>query len=239
MQENIVRLKVVNQILQGLDREFVFVGGATVSLYAQDSGRFVPGRPTDDVDVTVEIASYGGYAQLEEKLLDLGFKNDIASGVICRYIVQGISVDVMPTEERVLGFNNKWYPEGFKNAITHKLDSENELRIFSLPYFIASKWDAFLDRGHQNYLASNDFEDLVYIFEHVHDLKKKIDHAPENVKTYLKKEFSIAFNTFEFHEGLIGQVSRGGDLNIKVDYVKAKLRDTFEIEIPRSPGYSR
>jgi len=239
MQENIIRLKVVNQILQEIDQDFVFVGGATVSLYAPDSGRNIPGRPTDHVDVVVEIASYGSYAKLDEKLLGLGFKNDITSGVICRYVVRGIIVDVMPTEEHVLGFNNKWYPEAFKNAITYPLDRENVFKIFSLPYFIAAKWDAFLDRGQHDYRTSKDFEDLVYIFEHVNDFKAKIDQAPENLKTYLKDEFSIAFNTFEFNEGLIAQISRGGDRQIKIDYVKTKLRESFDIDIPRSRGYTR
>jgi len=47
----------------------------------------------------------------------MGFENDIESNILCRYKVQGIIVDVMPTGENVLGFSNKWYPEGFKKAI--------------------------------------------------------------------------------------------------------------------------
>lgn len=34
MHENLVRIKAVHNALRGLDQEFVFVGGATVSLYA-------------------------------------------------------------------------------------------------------------------------------------------------------------------------------------------------------------
>ena len=85
MHENIVRIKVVNEVLKGLDQEFVFVGGATVSLYATNPELASETRPTDDVDVVIELATYGGYAGIDEKLRGLGFKNDVASGVICRY----------------------------------------------------------------------------------------------------------------------------------------------------------
>jgi len=37
MHENLVRIKAVNQVLKELDQELVFVGGATVSLYATDA----------------------------------------------------------------------------------------------------------------------------------------------------------------------------------------------------------
>jgi hypothetical protein len=53
MHENLVRLKAVNQVLKDLNQDYVFVGGATVSLYAIDTAADMV-RPTDDVDVIVE-----------------------------------------------------------------------------------------------------------------------------------------------------------------------------------------
>jgi hypothetical protein len=60
---------------------------------------------------------------------------------------KGVIVDIMPTGENVLGFKNKWYPEGYKNSIVVDIDGQYSIRIFSLPYFMASKLDAFMDRG--------------------------------------------------------------------------------------------
>lgn len=77
MHENLVRIKAVNDVLTGLKQEFVFVGGATVSLYASDFNIAGEIRPTDDVDVVVELASYTSYAALEEKLREIGFQNNI------------------------------------------------------------------------------------------------------------------------------------------------------------------
>lgn len=164
MHENLIRIKAVNQVLQGLNQEYVFVGGAAVSLCASDSATANAVRPTDDVDIIVELASYKGYTELDKKLLEIGFKNDITSTVICRYKIQGITVDVMPTEPEAIGFSNIWYPKGFQTAINYPLDEQTEIKIFSLPYFVATKWEAFKGRG-TDFRTSTDFEDLVYVFE--------------------------------------------------------------------------
>jgi predicted nucleotidyltransferase len=59
---NIVRIKAVANILNQLNEEFVFVGGATVSLYGDASKS--EARPTEDVDVIIELASYTGYGNI-------------------------------------------------------------------------------------------------------------------------------------------------------------------------------
>ncbi|MXV14009.1 hypothetical protein [Hufsiella ginkgonis] len=139
IHENILRIKAVSQVLSELNEEFVFVGGATVSLYASNPELATEVRPTDDVDVIVELASYSGYSKLDERLRSVGFQNDIESGVICRYRIQRIIVDIMPTHPESIGFSNQWYPDGFANAVTCRLDDQTSVRIFSLPYFVASK----------------------------------------------------------------------------------------------------
>lgn len=103
----------------------------------------------------VEIWTYREYAVLEEQLRQMGFVNDQSSRVICRYSVQGIIVDIMPTGENVLGFKNKWYPDGYKNSIVVDIEDQYSIRIFSLPYFIASKLDAFIDRGKKDRTSNN------------------------------------------------------------------------------------
>ena len=111
---NIVRIRAVNNALGTLKDKVVFVGGATVSLYAD---RMAPeSRPTDDVDIVVEIASRWDYAQLEAQLRQVGFQNDITGKFLGRYLMQGVILDVMPTDESILGFSNKWYADGFKTA---------------------------------------------------------------------------------------------------------------------------
>jgi predicted nucleotidyltransferase len=196
---NIIRIKAVANILNQLDEEFVFVGGATVSLYGDVSK--AEARPTEDVDVIIELASYTGYAELDENLRKLGFENDIESGVLCRYKVQGVIVDVMPTDASVIGFSNRWYPDGFKFAKTIQLD-DLPIKIFTLPFFIASKIEAFKSRGQSNYLFSTDFEDIVYVLENNSNIVSLILESPQDVKQYLKKCISDFLQDAEFEEGV-------------------------------------
>lgn len=106
-RESITRIKVVYDALEELANEVAFVGGATVALYADRPSGEARG-PTDDVDILVELTHYRDYAAIEERLRSKGFTNDTESGVICRYRVRGIIVDVMPTGENTLGFTNSW-----------------------------------------------------------------------------------------------------------------------------------
>lgn len=59
--------------------EVVFVGGATVELWVTDPAA-AEFRPTNDVDVIVEITSRHAYYELEDRLRELGFVNDEEDG---------------------------------------------------------------------------------------------------------------------------------------------------------------
>jgi predicted nucleotidyltransferase len=186
-QENITRIKAVYNALGPLKDKVVFVGGATVSLYRERDWPEV--RITEDVDIVIEIWQYGSYADLEEQLRSIGFVNDQASGIICRFTYGQTVVDIIPTEGKVLGFSNRWYPEGFKSAIDYTIDPQHTIKIFSAPYFLAAKLDAFLDRGHGDGRTSSDFEDIVFLLEHRSAIWNEFEAAPLEVRTYLKAEF--------------------------------------------------
>lgn len=185
-RDNVTRIKAVYFALEELAADVVFVGGATVSLYSTRPE--IETRPTDDVDIVVEIARYREYAAIEEKLRSKGFVNDVASGLICRYIIQGIIVDVMPTSEEVLGFSNKWYPAAFAKSVQVKLEDGPSIRIFSAPYFLATKLEAFVDRGENEGRFSSDFEDVVHVLNNRGAIWDEIRQADEPLKRYLKSE---------------------------------------------------
>ena len=74
---NITRIKAVHNALGDLKDQIVFVGGATVALYSDRATYEV--RPTDDVDILVEIYTRKQYAELEEQLRLKGFQNDVSA----------------------------------------------------------------------------------------------------------------------------------------------------------------
>jgi hypothetical protein len=75
-QTNITRLRAVASALEAWKDKIVFVGGAIVSLYASRP-LAITIRPTDDVDVVIELISLKEFYNLQEELLKLGFKHDI------------------------------------------------------------------------------------------------------------------------------------------------------------------
>ena len=119
----------------------------------------------------------------------MGFENDIESNILCRYKVQGIIVDVMPTGENVLGFSNKWYPEGFKKAIKYDVDQDTFVKIFDVNYFIASKLEAFNNRGNNDGRTSSDFEDIIYVLENRKLIWDDLENTEMSLNNYLKSEF--------------------------------------------------
>ncbi len=196
---NVIRLKGVYNALGDLRDTVAFVGGATVSLYADDP-TYIEVRPTEDIDVLVEIATYSGYTKIQQKLDEMGFHVDTTSKVICRYKYQGLTVDIMPTDEAVLGFTNRWYKEGFENVIGYNLDGRSAINIFSAPYFIASKLEAFKDRGGGDGRMSQDFEDIVFVLDNRQQVWLEMSNAGEELRQYLIAEWNNILSNPYHHE---------------------------------------
>lgn len=204
---NTVRIKAVANALDNLKEKVVFVGGATISLYPDQPVFEV--RPTDDVDVIIEILNYSDRAGLEEKLRSIGFSHDIESGVICRYRIQGIVVDIMPTNDPSIGFTNIWYPEGFENAVNYEIDEQSIVKILSAPYFIATKLEAHKDRGQNDGRTSQDFEDIIYVLENREVIWEEINNSSDNLKIYLLTEFRNLLKNPNIFEWIDCHVERG------------------------------
>ncbi len=218
---NIVRIKAVANLLGDLNKRVVFVGGATLSLYS--SRRTFEVRPTDDVDVIIEILNYAQRAELEEQLRSIGFANDVESGIICRWHIEKIIVDIMPTDDPSVGFTNKWYPGGYKNSVNYIINDRCTVRILDSPYFLATKLEAFKGRGNNDGRTSHDFEDIIYVLENRSEIWQEIDAAPNDVKEYLLTEFSNLLDNPNIYEWIDCNVERGSPP--ATNNIHQKLRD--------------
>lgn len=204
--ENLRRIDTVKNALGELKGNVVFVGGSTVSLYADRRSEEI--RPTDDIDIIIEVLAYKDYAVIDEKLRKMGFVNDKDSGIICRYIINGVIVDIMPIHDSVLGFSNKWYPAGFANSIEYDF-GDDTIRIFSSAYFIASKLEAFKNRGSNDGRTSTDFEDIVFLLENCSSIWDDMDKADDEVRSYLKNTFETLLANRNFEEWIDSHAGYG------------------------------
>lgn len=199
---NIKMLQIVATGLEELVDEVVFVGGAVAELYADDP-ELSDIRPTKDIDCVIELGSRNEHAKLEAILRKKGFAHDTSKGApICRMIYKDIKVDVMPTDEDILGFSNKWYENGIKNRITKTLPDETEVFVFPPAYYLAAKFEAHKSRGSNDLRQSHDFEDIIYIMDNCPDILNNINDSSPGVKIYLKEECQNLLENQNITEGV-------------------------------------
>ena len=118
MENKALNIDIVKKIafaLKHLRPKVAFVGGAMISLYADDPAADEV-RPTTDIDLSLTLESYGAWAKLQEELAALGFQPDQNSKAIYRFIYDDVTVDIMPDDEKVIGFSNPWYRPGLQKV---------------------------------------------------------------------------------------------------------------------------
>lgn len=115
----------------------------------------------------------------------------------------GVIIDLMPINEEILGFSNSWYKDGFQTAIDYKIDDLNTVKILSPPYFLASKLEAFRNRGNNDGRTSTDFEDFVYVLENRSSIWDEMKDADTKVRYFLRDQFH-EFNNNKHIEEWIG-----------------------------------
>lgn len=198
------RVVEVAKLLGPLADQCVFVGGAATGLLLTDPA--IPNvRPTLDVDVIVELTTKAELYKLEERLRAQGFAEDIDSGVICRWRHDPIILDVMPTDPKILGFANRWYPNAVQHAHERSIDNVR-IRFVSPPYFLATKLEAFHGRGNGDYMLSHDLEDLIAVLDGRIEIVDDISEADEEVQRYLTDQFVALLANEDFLDALPGHL---------------------------------
>lgn len=194
-----------------LRERFVFVGGSVLELLITDP-TVIDFRPTTDVDLVVEAATYGTYAAVEQSLADRGFAHLVGPGVpICRWRIGEIIADVIPTEETILGFGNRWYSEVLRTAHRYNLPSGTAIRLTAPQYFIATKLEAFRTRGNRDARVSYAMEDIIAVLDGRSGIDEEIVTAAPAVRTFIAAEFRQLTQDPDFHDAIQGYLTVSPD----------------------------
>ena len=215
--------------LGDLTDEVVFVGGATVALWITDPAA-PPPRPTQDVDVIVEVATRADYHAFEERLRDGGFRDD--GRVICRWRHSGtgLILDAMPTDAELLGFDNRWQREAFPHAEEIALPSGTRIRAVPPAFMLATKLEAFHGRGEGDLLGSRDFTDIVALIDGREELENDVIAAPENVRGYVADNLRLLLRSALLLDGVRAQLLPDAASQSRADdVVIRRLRSISEI----------
>jgi predicted nucleotidyltransferase len=216
--------------LGDLCSEVVFVGGSSVGFLITD--RAAPDvRPTNDVDIVIAVKSQVHYHRVEDKLRAMGFRQNgtATDRVICRWIVDGVLVDVMPDDENILGFSCKWYSEAMKNAFVQDLDDGLKISMITAPYFLASKLEAFYGRGGDDLVLSHDIEDIIAVVNGRPSIVEEVRSSKENLKRYLKKEFRKLSGNDDFHEAVLYSLQPDAEGQKRQEVIFTRVKGLAEI----------
>jgi len=188
MPENqAINLKVVEKVasrLEEINSDVIYVGGAVISLYVTDEGAEQP-RPTMDIDISVQVSTYGEMDRLREKLAEKEIYPEPTEDIMYRYSYEDILIDFIPYTETPLGPSNSWLKPGFEKAYPFKIGN-SEIRILPVSLFLATKWEAFKSRGNDP-RTSHDFEDIIYVIDNNLNLVDDVINANKDVRIFLKE----------------------------------------------------
>lgn len=196
MHNKVINLALVAQVAEGLHElrdRMVFIGGAVISLYTDDPAADEV-RPTGDIDITINLANYTEWTQMQERLTELGFYPDPHGQSICSYKYKDIAIDIMPADDSSIGISNSWYKPGFEYQQQIELPAGIKINILPSPYFLATKLEAFIDRGKNDFYGSHDYEDIIYLIDNRTTIVEEILAADIKVKEFIKTQLTAIKN---------------------------------------------
>lgn len=205
-QPNLTKVELIARALGAMCEQLVFVGGCAVDLLLTDAAA-APSRVTYDVDLVAQVAALPDYHELEKAFVGLGFKRDISKDApICRWRFDNLEVDLMPSDTRILGFANRWYPLTIETAQLVTLPSGTSIRLISAPVFVATKLEALADRGQADLLVSHDLEDIVNVLDGRPEIVDEIAASSLELQCYLSDKCEALLATPRFMDAIHGMI---------------------------------
>jgi len=227
--QNLELLIVAAKLLSPVLDELVFVGGCATGLLVSDEAA-AEVRPTFDVDAIAEITSYVEYTTFGERLRKLGFTEDASEGApICRWQHGQIKLDLMPLDEKILGFSNRWYKSAMDSAQDLEIERGVRIRVVTAPYFCATKLEAFRGRGEGDYLASHDLEDLITVVDGRAELLDEVRLGSEDVRSYIESAIGQMLKDPQFIDALTGYLLPDAASQGRIEVVLARLKELSKL----------
>ena len=158
-------------------KEVAFLGGCTTGLLLTDKASKEAVRYTDDVDLITHVIGLSGWIRFQNRIKERGFKESMEDDINCRMRLNGLIVDFMPDDEKILGYSNRWYGQALKKAKDYELQDNLIIQLVTPVFFIATKLEAYKGRGNMpHYKAETSRIFSMYLMAGQNWLKKLIKH---------------------------------------------------------------
>lgn len=203
---------MLRQVAEALGKELreqvAFVGGCTTGLLLTDAFTREQVRSTDDVDLIVHVISHAGLLRIKESLKSRGFREPSLKDddmPICAMKLGELRVDVMPDDDQVLGFSNRWYRQALESAEPVSLGGEITIRVVSPPLFVATKLEAYQGRGHGDPLESRDIEDILNLVDGRPELLNEVRASESELQAFIATELAQLLTNSDFEYAVQSQ----------------------------------
>ena len=229
-------LAAVSRRLAPLGVNFAFAGGAVVG-FLLDNPRLPFPRQTDDVDAIAEVVTRIQYTALEARLRDeAGFHHDTSEGApMCRWIVDGLKVDIMPMRDPTGHFSDRWFEYALQTAAPQTL-RDVTVRTISATCFIATKLVAFDDRGRGDFFASHDLEDIVTVVDGRKSLCDELAAEREDLRLYVAGCIKDLLDQPAFVDALPGHLPPDSASQARLPLLIQRLRDMAALHTNEVPS---
>lgn len=128
----------------------------------------------------------------------------------------------MPTDQDILGFSNRWYEQAFATAQQFSLGDGYDIAIMLPEYLLATKLEAFKERGKGDGRMSTDFEDIVFVLNNRGAVWQEMEQAAPEVRSYLRHTFSELMAIKYFSEWVAANLEFYEQA--RVPYISGKLQ---------------
>lgn len=224
---NLALLEIAARRLGNLNENVVYLGGCATALFINDPFS-LDVRATVDVDCIIDVISLVDYHKFENRLIEKGFKKSMEDDVICRFRHEEIILDVMPTDQKILGFGNPWFKEALKHAVNHEIADGLVIKSINAPYFLATKFEAFKTRGNNDVLISHDYEDIISVVAGRMNIVEEVTLANLELRKKLKNEFMQLLENDQFEQTLPSHVNEGPATMQRVEVVRERINKIID-----------
>ena len=179
-----------------------------------------------------------GYYAFGEKLRGQGFREDTdPRAPLCRWVVDGVTVDVMPIDPAILGFTNVWYA-GAHDAPSILASGGGSIRFLDAPRFSATKLESFASRGNGD-LYHHDLEDFIALVDTRVELLDEVRRAEAELREFIANETASLLARPSFLEALPGHLNGDGASQARLPGLLARLRALAALKPQKAPSAER
>ncbi|HWL85320.1 MAG TPA: hypothetical protein VNO21_05935 [Polyangiaceae bacterium] len=137
----------------------------------------------------VDVATEADYYEVVARLNERGFQVCTDEGApLCRLVYSEIRVDISATASTAIGPTNRWYRDAIANAASYSVEAGVEVLGITPMYFLATKLEAFQERGGGDYQASHDLEDVLAVMAGLPGLRGQIASEKTAVAIAVRRE---------------------------------------------------